>query len=106
MKPILYGYFRSSASYRVRIALYLKKIDFEYRAVNLRAGEQLSEEYLKANPKGEVPYLIDGETKLVQSLVICEYLDEKYPTPKLFPTEKKKRWRALEIAELIGAGIQ
>jgi maleylacetoacetate isomerase len=106
MKPILYNYFRSSASYRVRIALHLKQIEFEYRAINLLKNEQNSPAYLTLNPKGEVPYFVDGEVKLTQSLVICDYLDFKSKVAPLFPFDARKRWKALEICELIGAGIQ
>lgn len=106
MKPILYSFFRSSASYRVRIALNLKGIDYEYRAVNLLKGEQRGGVYLALNPKGEVPFFVDGDFKLTQSLVICEYLDSKWKMPRLFPENLKRRLRCLEICELIGSGIQ
>ncbi|MDB5036498.1 MAG: putative maleylacetoacetate isomerase 2 isoform [Bacteriovoracaceae bacterium] len=106
MKPILYNYFRSSSAYRVRIAFHLKKIDFEYRPINLLKSEQKSDSYLKINPKGEVPFLIDGNIKLSQSLAICEYLDAKWNEPLLFPQELNERMKCLEICELIGAGIQ
>lgn len=106
MKPVLYNYFRSSASYRVRIAFNIKGIDFEYRPVNLRKAEQLSHEYLALNPKGEVPFLVDGSVRLSQSLVICDYLDSLKPENPLFPKEVLQRLKVLEICELIGAGIQ
>ncbi len=72
----LYGYFRSSASYRVRIALGLKGLHWEYRAVNLLKQEQRSEGYLGHNPQGLLPTLVDGDLELNQSLAIIEYLDQ------------------------------
>src|ERR1700694_283279 len=99
---ILYDYFRSSAAYRVRIALHLKGLSAERRFVHLRRGEQRAEAYLAVNPQGLVPTLIDGNVHLTQSLAIIEYLDEKYPSPPLLPQSAEDRaWvraRALSIA--------
>ena len=76
-RPVLYDYWRSSASYRVRIALNLKGIDYDSRQVDLRAGDQESDEYRAVNPQGFVPMLeIDGH-RLTQSLAIINYLDLK-----------------------------
>jgi maleylpyruvate isomerase len=88
---ILYDYFRSSAAYRVRIALNLKGIEAERRFVHLRKGEQRLPEYLGMNPQGLVPTLVDGATVLTQSLAIIEYLDETHPAPPLLPAAPADR---------------
>jgi maleylacetoacetate isomerase len=88
-KPVLYTYFRSSCSWRVRIALALKDIDYEQKAVHLLqdGGEQHSSSYLGINPQKEVPTLeIDGHT-LTQSMSIIEYLDETRGPPYLIPRD-------------------
>ena len=86
-RAILYDYFRSSASYRVRIALNLKGIDYEQRAVNLAEGAQKDDDYRALNPQGLVPMLeIDGQ-RLTQSLSIAVYLDQVYPDPPLMPRD-------------------
>ncbi|UTH75088.1 maleylacetoacetate isomerase [Chromobacterium sp. IIBBL 290-4] len=103
---VLYGYYRSSAAYRVRIALNLKGLAYQYRAVNLLKGEQKSPEYLAINPHGLVPLLDDGGVKVAQSLAICEYLDEAYPDGvKLLPADPATRARARSIALAIAADI-
>ena len=76
----LYGYFRSSAAYRLRIALNLKGLDYEHVGVNLLKGEQSSEDYKKVNPQGLVPSLITEQGILTQSLAILEWLEESSPT--------------------------
>ena len=86
-KALLHDYFRSSASYRVRIALNLKGVDYEQRPVNLAEGAQKKKDYKALNPQGFVPMLeIDGH-KLTQSLSIIVYLDQKYPEPRLMPAD-------------------
>lgn len=87
----LYGYWRSSASYRVRIALHLKALDFEYKAVHLikDGGEQKSVEYGRLNPAQLVPTLVDGDLQLNQSLAIIEYLDS-LAEPRLVPEDPKQ----------------
>lgn len=95
---ILYGYFRSTAAYRVRIALGLKGLRTESRFVHLRKGEQNHPAYREVNPAGLVPYWIDGDLGLAQSLAIIEYLDETYPDPPLLPPDPKTRAIAREIA--------
>ena len=72
----LYGYFRSSAAFRVRIALNLKKLDYETAAIHLRRNDQSTPDYLGVNPQGLVPALEDGGQILIQSMAIIEYLDE------------------------------
>jgi maleylpyruvate isomerase len=83
----LYSYFRSSAAYRVRIALNLKGLDYDYAPVHLvrAGGEQLKPDYRTLNPDGIVPTLVDGDDVLTQSLAIIEYLDETHPEPALLP---------------------
>jgi maleylpyruvate isomerase len=88
----LHGYFRSSASYRVRIALNLKGLRAEHLPHHLRKGEQCAPAYLALNPQGLVPALEDGSgTVLTQSLAIIEWLDETHPTPPLLPTDPLRR---------------
>ena len=94
----LYNYYRSSASYRVRIALHLKQIPFEYHAVQLSTGEQMSEAFKILNPFQAVPYLIDGNIKLSQSLAILDYIEALYPEPALYPSDPELRAKTLEIA--------
>ena len=98
----LFGYFRSSAAYRVRIALNLKAIPWESELVDLRApvSAQHSREFRALNPQGLVPVLIDGEHTLTQSLAILEYLEETHPQPPLLPHSPAARAavRALALA--------
>lgn len=103
----LLGYWRSGASYRVRIVLALKGIDYAYRPVNLLKGEQRGAEYLKTNPQGLVPTLItdDGET-LTQSLAIAEYLEETHPEPPILPHSPSLRAKARAIAAAIACEAQ
>jgi maleylacetoacetate isomerase len=87
IRPVLYDYFRSSAAYRVRIALNLKGVDYESRPVDLRDDQQKSDAYRTLNPQGLVPMLqIDGH-RLTQSLSIIVYLDQVYPEPALMPRD-------------------
>ncbi|MFC4348398.1 maleylacetoacetate isomerase [Kordiimonas lipolytica] len=104
---ILYGYFRSSAAFRVRIALGLKGLDFDHRTINLKPGvsEQKSDDYLKLNPQGRVPYFIDGGVALSQSPAILEYLDEAYPDTPLLPSGMADRAYVRQLASLIGCDI-
>ena len=86
-RPVLYDYYRSSAAYRVRIALNLKGVDYERRPVNLVESEQKAEDYRALNPQGLVPMLeIDGQ-RLTQSLSIIVYLDQMFPDPPLMPLD-------------------
>lgn len=104
--PVLHNYFRSSTSYRVRIALALKGIDYEYVAHHLRHGGNRSPDYLAVNPQGLVPALVleDGTT-LSQSLAIIEYLDEVRPEPPLLPEDALGRARVRMISQMIGCDI-
>ncbi len=102
---IVYDYFRSSASYRLRIALNLKGLAPEFRSIHLGKGEQRSADYKAINPQGFVPYLIDGDFHLSQSLAIIEYLDDKYPDPPLMPKDVEQRALVRQIALLIACDI-
>jgi maleylacetoacetate isomerase len=86
-RPVLHDYFRSSAAYRVRIALNLKGIEYDHRPVNLAEGAQKSPAYRALNPQGLVPMLEIDDLRLTQSLSIAVYLDQKYPEPMLMPRD-------------------
>ena len=102
---ILYDYARSSAAYRVRIALNLKHVDYERRPVNLAQGEQKSDDYRSVNPQGLVPTLeIDGH-RLTQSLAIINYLDIRYPVPPLIPAAAAERAHVVALAMTIACDI-
>lgn len=101
----LYGYFRSSAAYRVRIALNLKGIGFESIPINLLKGEQGSENYLSVSPQGRVPALDTGDAILLQSPAILEYLEEVYPDPPLLPANPLDRARVRAVAGIIGCDV-
>lgn len=108
----LYNYWRSSASWRVRIALAHKGIAYEYVPVNLikGGGEQHAEGYRAMNPLAQVPTLewTDGGVtrRLTQSLAIIEYLEETHPSPPLFPKDPYLRAKARQLAEVINSGVQ
>jgi len=108
----LYGYYRSSASYRVRIALALKGIDYTYVPVHLVKAEQHDDAYRAKNPMREVPTLEfvddDGSVnhRLAQSVAIVEYLDELYPEPALYPGDALNRALIRQRVEGVNAGIQ
>ena len=103
----LYSYFRSSASYRVRIALALKGLPYEYAAVHLLkgGGQQLASVYRELNPDGLVPTLEDGSHVLTQSLSIIEYLDELYPDPPLLPSAPADRAYVRSVALQVACEI-
>jgi maleylpyruvate isomerase len=101
----LHGYFRSSASYRVRIALNLKGLTAEHLARHLRKGEQRDPAYLALNPQGLVPTLQDADTILTQSLAIIEWLDETSPEPPLLPRDPLRRAKVRAFALAIGCDI-
>src|SRR6201986_4751702 len=94
----LHGYFRSSASYRVRIALNLKGLTADHLSHHLRKGEQRAPAYLVINPQGLVPTLDDGGTILPQSLAIIEWLDETHPEPPLLPQDPLRRAKVRAFA--------
>ena len=101
----LYNYFRSSAAYRVRIALNLKGLVYDYIPVHLTKGEQRAATYTALNPQALVPALVDGNTALTQSLAIIEYLDERHPAPPLLPVAAEARARVRAIALAIACDI-
>ncbi|HWD32594.1 MAG TPA: maleylacetoacetate isomerase [Pseudomonas sp.] len=102
----LFNYFRSTSSYRVRIALALKQLEYQYVPVNLLKGEQREEHFLALNPQGRVPALkIDSGELLVQSPAIIEYLEEVYPQPALLPEDRVLRAQVRGVAALIGCDI-
>lgn len=102
----LHGYFRSSASYRVRIALNLKGLTAEHLPHHLRKGEQHDPDYLALNPQGLVPTLIDDAgNALTQSLAIIEWLDETWPEPPLLPPDAWRRARVRAFALAIACDV-
>lgn len=103
----LYDYFRSSASFRVRIALHLKNINYEAIPVHLvnHGGEHHFPQYRQLNPQGLVPTLVDNEHILTQSLAIIEYLDEIFPTPALLPTIPLDKAHVRSLSFLIACDI-
>jgi maleylacetoacetate isomerase len=98
----LYSFWRSQATYRVRIALRLKGLKAELVTLDLMKGDQFASDYHAINPEGVVPSLIDGDgPPLVQSLAILEYLDEKYPQPPLLPKDLRDRAHARAIGQML-----
>ncbi|XP_058018420.1 maleylacetoacetate isomerase [Ahaetulla prasina] len=107
-KPVLYTYFRSSCSWRVRIALALKGIAYEQVSINLTkdGGQQMTSDFQAVNPMQQVPAIkIDGIT-LSQSLAIIEYLEDSRPLPRLLPEDPKKKAVVRMISNHIASGIQ
>ena len=108
----LYGYWRSSATWRVRIALNLKGLSYEYVPVHLMqgGGQQRAPEHLARNPMGQVPVLEvehGGQTHhLSQSMAIFDFLEQVAPSPPLYPPDPIQRARAIQLSELVNAGIQ
>jgi maleylpyruvate isomerase len=102
----LYGYWRSSSSHRVRIALNLKGLDYEYVAVNLLEGENRGEAHRARSPTGYVPCLVlDGAT-YTDSVAIVELLEERFPTPRLYPEDAHGRARVRTLVEIVNSGTQ
>lgn len=106
-KLVLYSYWQSSSAWRVRLALALKQIDYEYKPVNLKAGDNQRQDYI--NPMQQVPALIIKEDNLflTQSLPIIEYIDTRFPNKyQLIPSDPKKRFIMRQICEIVNSGIQ
>lgn len=103
---ILHGYFRSTASWRVRIALGLKGLAADQVSHHLRRGEQRAPDYLALNPQGLTPaFVTDDGAVLTQSLAICEYLDEIHPEPALLPADPVERAQVRAVAQAIACDI-
>lgn len=101
----LYGFYRSSAAFRVRIALNLKGLAYDQAPIHLRKNEQRSAAYLALNPQGLVPTLDDDGELLTQSLAIIEYLEETHPRPPLLPSQPAARARVRSLAGAIACDI-
>ncbi len=104
----LFHYYRSSSSYRVRIALNLKGVSYQCVGVDLVAdgGAQYAPEFTALNPEARVPALDTGQAILTQSLAIIEYLEECYPEPRLLPRDPEQRARSRALAHLVACDIQ
>lgn len=101
----LHNFFRSGTSHRLRIALNLKGLAYEYVAVDLRTEEHLGAAFKALNPQGLVPALVEGDVVLTQSPAIIEWLEERYPTPPLLPKKLEDRARVRALAAIIGCDI-
>jgi maleylpyruvate isomerase len=108
----LYNYWRSSSSWRVRIALAWKGVEYEYVPVDIapRGNEQSTEAFDAVNPMHQVPVLeVDGAgepRRIAQSMAILEYLEERFPQPPLLPVDLDERARVRQVAEIVNSGIQ
>ncbi|KAJ1427089.1 Thioredoxin-like superfamily [Sesbania bispinosa] len=102
----LYSYWRSSCSFRVRIALNLKGLKYEYKPVNLLKGENSHPEFLELNPVGFVPVLVDGHAVISDSFAIIMYLEDKYPNHPLLPSDIHKRAINFQAASIVSSSIQ
>lgn len=102
----LYSFFNSSTSYRTRIALALKGVPVDYIAVNIRAGEHRGADYVdRVNPSAAVPALVDDGFSLGQSLAMIDWLDARFPNPRLIPVDAGRRARVLELSYLISCDM-
>lgn len=101
----LYNFFRSGTSHRLRIALNLKGIDYDYVAVDLRTEEHLGAAFKAINPQQLVPALVDGDLTLIQSPAIIEWLEERFPSPPLLPSKLEDRARVRAMAAIVGCDI-
>ena len=101
----IYNYFRSGTSHRLRIALNLKGLAWEYVAVDLRAEAHLNDTFKALNPQGLVPALVEGDLVLTQSPAIIEWLEERYPQPPLLPAMPDDRARVRALAAVVGCDI-
>ena len=101
----LHNFFRSGTSHRLRIALNLKGLGYDYVAVDLRKNEHLGAAFKALNPQGLVPALVDGDHVLTQSVAIIEWLEERYPTPALLPADLNDRAHVRALAAIVGCDI-
>ncbi|APR03933.1 maleylacetoacetate isomerase [Thauera chlorobenzoica] len=101
----LYNFFRSGSSHRLRIALNLKGIAYDYVPVDLRTEEHLGAAFRAVNPQQLVPALVDGELTLIQSPAVIEWLEERHPTPPLLPANTEDRARVRAMAAIVGCDI-
>ncbi len=101
----LYNFFRSGTSHRLRIALNLKGLAYEYVPVDLRSEQHLGAEYKALNPQGLVPALVDDGQVLIQSPAIIEWLEERYPSPALLPADAQGRARVRALAAIVGCDV-
>ncbi len=101
----LFDYFRSSAAYRVRIALNLKGLPYEHASINLLKGEEASESYHETNPQNLVPTLEHAGQILTQSMAICEFLDETHPEPSILPGTALERAQIRALAQAVSCDI-
>jgi maleylacetoacetate isomerase len=101
----LYSFFNSSTSYRVRIAMGLKGLDYNFFPINIRIMQQKEPEYVAKNPGASVPLLDDDGFQLGQSMAIIDYLDSKFPEPRLIPQDLHQRARVLEISNLVSCDM-
>ncbi len=102
----LYSYWRSSCSHRVRIALAMKGLEYDYVAVDLRAGEQSGEPHRDRSPTSYVPCLVVDGAAYVESVAIIELLEDLHPAPPLFPRDPHGRARVRSLVEIVNSGIQ
>lgn len=105
MSMKLHNFFRSGTSHRLRIALNLKGIEYDYVPVDLRTEEHLGAAFKALNPQGLVPALVDGDLALTQTPAIIEWLEERYPTPALLPANPEQRARVRALAAIVGCDI-
>ena len=101
----LYSFFRSSTSHRLRVALNLKGLRYEYVAIDLRKNEHQSDAFKALNPQGLVPALVDADHVLTQSVAIIEWLEERYPSPPLLPKDTNDRAQVRALAAIVGCVI-
>ncbi len=104
-RAVLHDYYRSSAAYRVRIALNLKGVHYEIRPVNLLESEQAGRAYRSLNPQGLVPMLEMNDRRITQSLAICDYLDATFPEPPFVPADAADRAHVLALALTVACDI-
>ena len=101
----LYNFFRSGTSHRLRIALNLKGLDYDYVPIDLRTEQHLGAEYKALNPQGLVPTLVDNGRVLIQSPAIIEWLEERYPAPALLPDDPEARAHVRALAAIVGCDV-